>query len=373
MRIFTLSLFIIAILLLNGSVVYGATTAELQAQITALLQQVQALQSQLPSSTPSTFLAKEPVALIFPLRQGSTDAATNGEVTKLQQFLAQDKTIYPEGLITGYFGNLTETAVKRFQSQNGIVSIGVVGPQTREAIRRITTPVSTTPSPNVTSTTATSTAVTSTTATSTTPTAPPITTPSLGSIILSPSSGQVAETVTITGSGFTATGNDVYFGSGAIKNLNSFNGGTMITFQIPTEIDSTKIFIGTYNIYVSNSNGKTATSTFTIISGASYPSIISASPNIAKVGDTITVYGSGFAATGNEVHLGVGGMRIITILSQYKETILTFRVPPSINSCDFPTSSCSGKTYSVIPGDYSLYIVNTNGQSNSEKFTVTAY
>lgn len=368
MRILILFLFI-GILVSNGPVVHGATGAELQAQISALLGQVQALQAQLQaSSTPSTFLAKESIILTFTLRRGSTDIATAGEVSKLQQFLAQDKTIYPEGLVTGYFGPLTELAVKRFQSQNGIASIGLVGPQTRETIKRITTPAPVTPAPSATSTAATSTAATSTTATSTPPAIP-----SLGSIILSPSSGRVMETLTITGSGFTATGNDVYFGSNAIKNLNSFNNGTMMTFQIPAEIDSVKILPGSYNVYVSNPNGQTATSTFTILSGGSYPSIISISPNIAKVGETITVYGSGFTATTNEVHINVGGLRIITILSQYKETILTFQVPPSVNSCDFPTSTCSGKTYSITPGDYSLYIVNANGQTNSVKLTVTQY
>jgi len=56
---------------------------------------------------------------------------TSQEVSKLQSALGQDKTIYPEGLITGYFGPATEMAVKRFQAKYGIDQVGRVGPATR--------------------------------------------------------------------------------------------------------------------------------------------------------------------------------------------------------------------------------------------------
>lgn len=61
-----------------------------------------------------------------------------GEIKQLQEFLSRDKEIYPEGLITGYYGNLTVKAVQRFQKKHGIVSegtpettgYGIVGPKT---------------------------------------------------------------------------------------------------------------------------------------------------------------------------------------------------------------------------------------------------
>ena len=53
------------------------------------------------------------------------------EVTLLQEFLAGDSDIYPEGKVTGYFGPLTKAAVKRFQEKNGIETVGIVGPKTR--------------------------------------------------------------------------------------------------------------------------------------------------------------------------------------------------------------------------------------------------
>jgi hypothetical protein len=68
--------------------------------------------------------------------------ATGGDVTALQQFLATDATIYPEGLVTGYFGSLTMAAVQRFQCKQSIVcsgdasstGYGRVGPRTLAAI-----------------------------------------------------------------------------------------------------------------------------------------------------------------------------------------------------------------------------------------------
>ncbi len=76
------------------------------------------------------------------LYRGLTDAITGGEVSELQKFLKSDPTIYPEGLVTGYFGPLTERAVQRFQAANGIIAYGtpattgygVVGPKTRAVL-----------------------------------------------------------------------------------------------------------------------------------------------------------------------------------------------------------------------------------------------
>ena len=52
------------------------------------------------------------------------------QVTALQQYLASDATIYPSGLVTGYFGGLTKQAVLNFQVRYGISAVGRVGPIT---------------------------------------------------------------------------------------------------------------------------------------------------------------------------------------------------------------------------------------------------
>jgi len=54
------------------------------------------------------------------------------EVKCLQQFLANlGDDIYPEKLVTGYYGPLTLAAVKRYQTLKGIITTGYFGPLTR--------------------------------------------------------------------------------------------------------------------------------------------------------------------------------------------------------------------------------------------------
>lgn len=67
------------------------------------------------------------------------------EVTELQTYLARNASIYPEALVTGYFGQLTKAAVERFQTAQGIVSQGTpattgygrVGPLTMARINSL--------------------------------------------------------------------------------------------------------------------------------------------------------------------------------------------------------------------------------------------
>ncbi len=59
---------------------------------------------------------------------------TGSDVSDLQTFLAQDSSVYPERLVTGYFGTLTKSAVARFQTKNDIPSVGRVGPITLSVI-----------------------------------------------------------------------------------------------------------------------------------------------------------------------------------------------------------------------------------------------
>jgi peptidoglycan hydrolase-like protein with peptidoglycan-binding domain len=59
------------------------------------------------------------------------------DVKSLQEFLARDTNIYPEGLATGYFGQKTQTAVKKWQQKYGIEAVGIVGPKTIAKIKEI--------------------------------------------------------------------------------------------------------------------------------------------------------------------------------------------------------------------------------------------
>ena len=104
-----------------------ATDATVQAQvdsINSLTEQITVLQAERKSKLS---------ALIIQLRQGTR----NDAVTALQTLLALDPSIYPQGLVTGYFGKLTSAAVKKFQARNGLEQVGYVGPRTVEKLKKL--------------------------------------------------------------------------------------------------------------------------------------------------------------------------------------------------------------------------------------------
>lgn len=111
------------------------TTAEIQANLNVLFENLAALQAyQKALSTPAA--AKFDFNLV-PGAQGNA-------VQALQEFLkSQGSDIYPEGLVTSYYGNLTKAAVGRFQMKHGIVTnssdpgYGLFDPKTRTKINSL--------------------------------------------------------------------------------------------------------------------------------------------------------------------------------------------------------------------------------------------
>lgn len=79
--------------------------------------------------------------------------AKNDDVKRVQQLLAQDKDVYPEGLATGYFGSLTRKAVTKFQLKYGVIKkatdsgSGRVGPKTRAKLNEVYGGAAATPAP----------------------------------------------------------------------------------------------------------------------------------------------------------------------------------------------------------------------------------
>jgi len=98
---------------------------------TAIVGQIQTLQGQITSLQQQQHTAI--ASLVSMLRQGSA----GDQVTILQALLAADPSIYPEGVISGYFGKLTAQAVKRFQKQNGLEQVGNVGPKTLKKLQEL--------------------------------------------------------------------------------------------------------------------------------------------------------------------------------------------------------------------------------------------
>jgi len=109
---------VLAVTFAFSFVAKGATVEELQAQIAALMAQIQTLQAQLGQQTTTTG-----ACFTMDLKLGMK----NDDVKTLQIKLG----VTPA---TGYFGPLTLAAVKKFQAENGIPTTGYVGPLTRTAL-----------------------------------------------------------------------------------------------------------------------------------------------------------------------------------------------------------------------------------------------
>jgi len=130
----------------------AATQEELQKLIEALQSQIKYLQQQL-SQLVAQQLKSCPFVTVG-LSKGYFDEPTS-EVKELQKLLKQDKSIYPEGLVTGYFGRLTETALKRFQAKYNLSQSGIVDEATRQKLCEVY--LSRFPSPTTTETITTTT------------------------------------------------------------------------------------------------------------------------------------------------------------------------------------------------------------------------
>lgn len=66
-----------------------------------------------------------------------TPGSRSNDVKRLQQLLATDKSIYPEGTASGLYGPLTQKAVRAFQKKYGLPQVGRVGPATRAKLQQV--------------------------------------------------------------------------------------------------------------------------------------------------------------------------------------------------------------------------------------------
>jgi len=112
------------------------STASLQAELAALQAELQALLKQAGQS------AATPASAPFVFTRGLSFGMTSNAVKQLQKFLAKNSALYPQGIVSGYFGTLTVKAVQRFQSRYGLAKpgqsvYGYVGPATRAKLNAL--------------------------------------------------------------------------------------------------------------------------------------------------------------------------------------------------------------------------------------------
>ncbi len=115
------------------------TTANLQAQIAALLAQIQQLQAQLGSTQGSGS------AMTYSFTSDLTVGSRGADVNALQQLLINKGYLTAVSAPTGYFGSLTQAALGKFQAANGIhPAAGYFGPITRAFVNSMSVGTTTT-------------------------------------------------------------------------------------------------------------------------------------------------------------------------------------------------------------------------------------
>lgn len=119
---------------------------ELLSQVTVLQSRIEALEKESVIISPSTGAgASIPTpSSSLPLPQTSrvlTRGMKGDDVKTIQEFLAKDREIYPEGLITGFFGVLTEKAIQKFQLKYNIptttLNYGVFDVTTKNSFEKV--------------------------------------------------------------------------------------------------------------------------------------------------------------------------------------------------------------------------------------------
>lgn len=102
----------------------------MQGQVNDLMKQIDALRVQLNNVRQAERSLASSVKLLRQLRQGMSGE----DIRTLQALLATDLSIYPDGLITGFYGPKTRAAIIRFQLAHGLSGVGTVGPLTLAAL-----------------------------------------------------------------------------------------------------------------------------------------------------------------------------------------------------------------------------------------------
>lgn len=109
-------------MLLLAAVVFTPVTASAQATLSEatiqnLLNQIAVLQQQIRDLTAQQQLVQSSYVNVLKLTQKLSVGMSSEEVKILQELLATDPEIYPEGYITGYYGPLTAKALGKFKKK----------------------------------------------------------------------------------------------------------------------------------------------------------------------------------------------------------------------------------------------------------------
>ncbi len=121
-----------ALVLVQGQSVSAQEAVTTSADVTTQMELLQSLMAQIQELQKKlAALQAEAGVVQQQLRANLAEGASGDDVRKIQELLASDPTLYPEGLTTGYFGSLTKEAVKRFQLRHELAPTGLMDEDTK--------------------------------------------------------------------------------------------------------------------------------------------------------------------------------------------------------------------------------------------------
>ena len=100
------------------------------------------------------------------------------------------------------------------------------------------------------------------------------------------------------------------------------------------------------------------------------PVLASVNPSEGPVGTQVTLLGSGFTASENTVHFGIGGSKGVP---SENGTSIRYTIPRGVSSCDLIASNgprCMAPVMRVDAGIYEIFVANANGRTSALTFTV---
>lgn len=119
----------------------AADVSLLEKQLASLKEQVASLQRSLSlkgASNKATTTSQESTLVPAVLSEDVRVGSSGSSVAVVQLVLAQQSSsIYPEKLVSGYYGNLTAQAVKRFERTHGLPETGVVSGETKKKFNEV--------------------------------------------------------------------------------------------------------------------------------------------------------------------------------------------------------------------------------------------
>jgi len=221
------------------------------------------------------------------------------------------------------------------------------------------------------------------------------TAPTISSI--SPAFGAVGTTVVLRGNNFNASNNRIWmqrerpggYPLAIIGNPTLVDNSTL-QFVVPTtgitapappcvgcESATGPLSAGLYKVNVLNDFGTGVSNLvdFTVTGGQTSfaPTITNISPTSGPIGTQITITGSGFTSTGNQINFDFSANSMGALwnsLNSSNGSTLSFTMPAT-NGYVCVVGPCP-LTLSVNPGLHKISVTNANGTSNEVNFTVTA-